>query len=203
MEKKLIGYKLIKPEYVVAAFDVLGWSNRAFIGKLKEGFIIETPEKDLSIRKVKEAGVLDLWFEPVYEEVKFKVGDWITVVKGSVHYCGEEGKSYEIIDIDERGWLYYSFNYAIDPHKVEVRHATPEEIKAAQTPQIEINGYKAEFFDTYVVFGCAQISKHVFIELANTDKYLASNREIESVTIGKGVFSMDVIKEIADYYNNK
>lgn len=70
------------------------------------------------------------------------------------------------------------------------------------TPNITINGYKAEFFPTYVKFGYAEINKEVFIELAIINEYGNTNREVESVTIGRGVFTKAQIKEIADYYNN-
>lgn len=70
-------------------------------------------------------------------------------------------------------------------------------------PQIEINGYKGEFFDNYVKFGCAEISKEVFIDLAKCREHKNTNRDIESATIGKGTFSKDQIKLIADYYLNK
>lgn len=79
-------------------------------------------------------------------------------------------------------------------------------------PQIEINGYKGEFFDNYVKFGCAEIHKNIFIDLNTLNKDLVngdgvigmkSNRQIESITIGKGTFSKEQIKLIADHYLNK
>jgi hypothetical protein len=59
MEKQIIGYKLIKPEYKYAVLKIL---NRTHF--------TQTPEltQDWSINKIKEAGVLDLWFQPVYKE---------------------------------------------------------------------------------------------------------------------------------------
>ena len=70
------------------------------------------------------------------------------------------------------------------------------------TPVIRINGYDAKFNEDSVVFGCARIGKEVFISLyeLNRLKLHNSNREIESVTIGNGEFSKEVIKEIAEYY---
>lgn len=43
------------------------------------------------------------------------------------------------------------------------------------------------------------------MELVNGDGVIGmkSNRQIESITIGKGVFSKDQIKLIADHYLNK
>ena len=70
-------------------------------------------------------------------------------------------------------------------------------------PQITINGYTGEFFDDYVRFGCAQIDREVFIDLFSCKEYCNTNRDIESVTIGKGTFSKKQIKEIALYYLEK
>ena len=107
--------------------------------------------------------------------------------------------------VDKSAWEY----------GVHFRKATPEEIKEAtksKCPQIEINGYKGEFFEDYVKFGCAEIHKNVFMnlkalnsDLENGDGIIGmkSNRRIESITIGKGTFSKDQIKLITDYYLNK
>lgn len=70
-------------------------------------------------------------------------------------------------------------------------------------PQITINTYTGEFFETYVKFGCAEISKEVFIDLHTAREYKNTNRDVESVTIGKGIFSKEQIKEIAEYYLEK
>ncbi|RPH25969.1 MAG: hypothetical protein EHM93_19765 [Bacteroidales bacterium] len=71
-------------------------------------------------------------------------------------------------------------------------------------PQITINSYKGEFFDWGVKFGCAEINKGTFIELKDLcGEHTHQNREIESVTIGKGTFTKDQIKLIAEYYLNK
>lgn len=80
--------------------------------------------------------------------------------------------------------------------------------KIASYPNIVIDGYKAEFFDSYVQFGSAIIDRDVFINIYESNNSFSlkggcSNREIESVTIGKGIFSKSQIKEIAEYYENK
>jgi len=86
-----------------------------------------------------------------------------------------------------------------------VRKATPEEIKTVQYPQITINAYKGEFFDTYVKFGCARIDKNLIISIWNLMSIDSNNpfKNLNSVTIGNGLFSKDQIKEIAEYYLNK
>lgn len=71
------------------------------------------------------------------------------------------------------------------------------------TPDIEINGYKAEFHEDYVKFGCAEIGVEMFTEL-NTFLHREflnyGNRQIETVKIGKGEFTVEHIKQIAEYY---
>ena len=79
-----------------------------------------------------------------------------------------------------------------------------EPVYEEEYPDITINGYKGEFFKDYVKFGCAEIDKEVFIKLHQLGQGIEHcNRQLESVTIGKGTFSKDHIKQIAEYYLNK
>jgi hypothetical protein len=69
MNKKIIGYKLIKPEYVNAVISITGiygYDNPVeFINNyFNSPFTIEGN----FIKSLKQAGVLDLWFEPIYEK---------------------------------------------------------------------------------------------------------------------------------------
>lgn len=132
MKKEIIDYKLIKPEYNSAVMEIIGHDS-------KDSIIGSITARE-SINRLKRAGVLDLWFEPIYKE---------------------------------------------------------------SAPDITINNHKAEFFDDYVKFGCVEIHKRVFINLATISDYPHTNREIESVTIGKGTFSKAEIKSIANHYLNK
>ena len=71
-------------------------------------------------------------------------------------------------------------------------------------PEIFINGHKGEFFPDYVKFGCAQIDRDLFDELVINgclDTRKNSNRSIESITIGNGIFSKSQIEQIVDYYD--
>ena len=67
--KKIIGYKLTKPEYEEAAgriaYGKLSSDNYKFI-KHKDD--IAFLFKSNAHERLQEAGVLDLWFKPVYEE---------------------------------------------------------------------------------------------------------------------------------------
>ncbi len=70
-EKKIIGYKMTKPQYAKAACKIEGY--RAF-GESVETLpiLFDGSEFEKSRRRAVEdlraAGVLDLWFEPIYEE---------------------------------------------------------------------------------------------------------------------------------------
>lgn len=57
-DKKIIGYKLVKPEYLAATEHIIPWSGKDFMlhSNCHKAFL--------------KAGVLDLWFEPVYEPVE-------------------------------------------------------------------------------------------------------------------------------------
>jgi hypothetical protein len=72
MNKKIIGYKLIKPEYEQAVDKIVLHTNS---GTTEYKHVKTTPLGGYSvtlnpesIKNLKEAGVLDLWFEPIYEE---------------------------------------------------------------------------------------------------------------------------------------
>jgi hypothetical protein len=72
MKKEIIGYKLIKPEYKKAYLRIAGIAETG----------CSTPGCDFAKdgivhHNVKEAGVLDLWFQPVYKnsEKFIKMGD--------------------------------------------------------------------------------------------------------------------------------
>lgn len=60
--KEIIGYKLVKPDYIKAACIISGNENLNYCGA---GFCF-TPNSP-SYDKLQKAGVLDLWFEPVYK----------------------------------------------------------------------------------------------------------------------------------------
>lgn len=108
------------------------------------------------------------------------------------HHPGYKKEDIAISPISGFGLVYWNGQWA------ELLHSTPE---------IEINGHKAEFKEWGVSFndGCAKISKEFFIELAKCCKgeFPNDNRRIEKVTIGKGEFTRDQIIEIASYYEKE
>ena len=83
MEKEIIGYKLIKSEYKEAACKIGATDLNSSLGK-------NIAEAKNTINKLKEAGVLDLWFEPVYKEEKQDIV--LTLSNGKQVTVTKEGK---------------------------------------------------------------------------------------------------------------
>lgn len=84
--KKIIGYKLIKPEYAEAASKI---SEKRLAGIYG---LLELDQFPDSIKAWKKAGVLDLWFEPVYEsgEITIDMGGFELKIKDGKCYHGSE-----------------------------------------------------------------------------------------------------------------
>lgn len=141
MEKKIIGYKLIKPEYANVSANIVGWNHPMYK--------LEKVTDQEYIKKLQKAGVLDLWFEPVYEQL-FKEGDSIIFLKS---FDGvDAGHIAKITIIRKDGahhpdsvWLSYSPNqhggggFKVLPSQdngyvygVDFRLATPEEIEKSK-----------------------------------------------------------------------
>jgi hypothetical protein len=64
MNKEIIGYKLVKPKYTTATRRIINCDPKY------DHFGINTLNGEGDIKLLKQAGVLDLWFEPVYKEDK-------------------------------------------------------------------------------------------------------------------------------------
>ena len=144
-QKKIIGYKLVKPEYEEAALKIAGlvnWSPSSI--KLEYQLF-----RNDCVEKVRNAGVLDLWFEPVYEEaIEFKVGDWVTCVSGFTNdwnaensYEGAGYKENYTFKIDDfRGDAAFEKNNNCGVYTKALRKAIDEEIKKLQTTTSRIGG---------------------------------------------------------------
>lgn len=89
MEKEIIGYKLIKPEYEEAAKAIC---DECVYWRRNDLYNLDAKTEKLSIPNLKNAGVLDLWFEPVYrgEEKVFKVGNFELTVKDKKVFHNDE-----------------------------------------------------------------------------------------------------------------
>jgi hypothetical protein len=131
MKKEFIGYKLTKPEYNRAAGRIAYQFDTDI--ETNEDGLCEFMKNSVAYDRLKEAGVLNLWFEPVYEE-EFKVGDWVVVLpKDKYYHNAEQGQAQLLVKILERDLLPYvlKFRNGKDNSYTNIRKATPEEIKRA------------------------------------------------------------------------
>jgi hypothetical protein len=165
MEKKIIGYK--------APYDLTDGTGAVAVQKghlfIKENHHYNAQGKVL-FGLPKE--IVEKW-EPVYEE-EFKAGDWVTVISVYSGDLIKMGETYQVMDVKEEKQLV---NLAAVPGSINkdggwntpkgnVRKATPEEIKKAQT--IKIGKYEAEFKRDYVKFGCQEFYKGALENLVKT-----------------------------------
>jgi hypothetical protein len=164
MEKKIKGYELVKSEYLAPArriLDCMPSNDHHPLGIIGH--------KD-DIERLKNAGVLDIWFEPVYIET-YNVGDWV-YIEGTAGSLGLPLKSTgDIVQIDEISALDVTFvrhgkRCASNPANIK-RLATESEYKKYLEPKVTIKGYTAKIGETTVTFGCQTYSKEFIIELAN------------------------------------
>ena len=204
MEKKLIGYKLngkVTADEVAALLDC---SETVY----SDGrFFKEEHLGSLTIERAQKLGILDLWFEPVYEE-EFKVGDWVELKAsgtGNGMPMEKESVIVQLLEIDES--KHPTGNYREDSHFMVkygsryyrtnkqwvLRKATPEEIAKAKYPDITIKGYKAEFEDNCVKFGCQTYSKEFVLTLSECLEKNDFDMEIRSEidAIAKYFISLD------------
>jgi hypothetical protein len=278
---EILGYVLTKPEYKSAALSI---ANIKDLDPDTKGcaFRNHSEVKD----KLLKAGVLDLWFEPVYKEPIYKVGDWVLLKGGNTGNGLTEDGIYRLMDINSKmqptgnieSRAHFMFRhkknvYFCTDKAYIIRMATYDEIakRAVEIakkdgivvganlmgimpsdhelsgvvseffidnypgrrpgnyvlflkfkndsrshcvynyydilqwepniPRVTINGHIGEFFEDKVKFGCAIIDKQDFIDLNNlATKSSITTKKLKSVTFGAGVFSREVIKEIAEYY---
>lgn len=146
MVKKIVGYKL-KHEYnyLISAAEKIGnFFNWSALESDKE-----YEWKNETIAEFKKAGVLDIWFEPVYkeEEEDFKINEWVFISsypscwaslcnkncpsKEEFPFIGQitqikkdEKHDYTGAEIDNFGW-----NLTKLIENKNIRKATPEEIE--------------------------------------------------------------------------
>lgn len=137
--KEIIGYKLKKDceQYKEAA------ANLSAIPSYPErrGYYCVN-DNSTSIENFKKAGVLDLWFEPVYKEEGFKVGDWVTVIKEFPASSKIDtlvlGRTYKLESYDGGTSLHIRRVPLIGVNNITncFRKATPEEIAKAQPKEL-------------------------------------------------------------------
>jgi len=140
VEKKIIGYKLVKEEYREAAAKIAKVTTFTLYN---DTHLSVNSDAEHCLRK---AGVLNLWFEPVYEEEKYNIGDWITItdLKQFVRGCSALGRgTFQVIKYNgryNRGLTIQEDGFFVkkgeDVWKIngDFAAATKEEILAAKYP---------------------------------------------------------------------
>lgn len=195
MEKEIVEYKLKFAEYIKAANTIIGTST----DYTKSGFIPDS----VAYKKLKEAGVLDLWFEKVYAP-EFKKDDYVTVVSiGTYDYNSSSGdtrpvigKTYKIynvsttyVDLDTPGGI-------IVIKSSDLRKATEDEVKKAQIQLPTINGKRCvDNGDKTITCGCTTKS---FDWILGVDYAMGEEIDISGTKV-----SDKEIRQIVEYINNK
>jgi len=210
MEKKLIGYKLNSKASANQVANVLGCANTVY----SDGrFFLEYHLTGYTLEQAKSLGILDLWFEPVYEDLlesmvkEFTAKTGIEV--GSTIVAPGKIKGKDCWNSGKEAW---ENNTAIQNRKVHKFMIHPDgttlliqvsgttnnvwysayKMKLVDsTPSITIKGYKAEFTEDSVTFGCQTYSKEFVLTLA---KCLTKN--------GFAMEIRDEIMEIAEYFES-
>ena len=138
-EKKILGWKLKDQKYAAASQQIVAY-----------GINNEVDFKDGSYAhsQMKEAGVLDLWFSPVYKEdkVEWKVGDYAYVYKLQEDGGGNNRKAVigEVFKISHVGqdWLNGAGSGTGLGVRIEnCRKATQAEIEAATQETINMGSF--------------------------------------------------------------
>ena len=139
--KKQIGWKMSKDKYNVAALKIANTSNWSDSGKY-----------DLSINsaaetRLKDAGVLDLWFKPVYEQVAVRVGQWITITDSNQFEpgCGGLGVGTFLVVAEAHSQGLHSheqgFNVRAKDGRIWRINGTFREATASEIPEFKVGDW--------------------------------------------------------------
>lgn len=185
--KEIIGYKLLQRELIDAVKGIIS----TFIDDGKN-VIISVPH---SIALLKKYGVLDLWFEPIYERF-LDLGDIVYVEFGGFGAATANGSIGRMIEKPNIKPRKYGGEYWEDTAKLyidckneiyglckgyRVRLATKEEQDDFTSPKLpEINGYNGKIGKTTIIYGCAIIPRSYFEDICGT-------RDIKSLVLSSGV----------------
>lgn len=145
-QKELIGYKLIKPEYEEAALLLCIKDGKGWAKDRKYHFSNES----IAYHNAIKARILDLWFEPVFFEEEFKIGDWVS-------FYSETNKKFHTAKITKLGSSYHYLSDGTEPFVHLLRKATEEEIAAATHKTVKLSIGKN------VDIGRDKLSNQVFI----------------------------------------
>ncbi len=200
MEKKIIEYKfktgMEKFRHAVGAITGVYWGD--------EWFTIDVALTSL-LENLRKAGVLDLWFDPVYEGVpKYKAGDWVLYdsILGDGMNLGKEetiqllakGDYDNISGLLENNHLY---NFVVNRGNYHLRIsskgikrlATPEEIEAAQREVITLRCEGGTFEIEVSKKGIYYRPEDKWLEVADLRSAISFTHLVRSSVIGSYEFT--------------
>ncbi len=161
MEKKIIGYKLKFVEYKDAV-RVISDDNEFDFDLFKR----EWQQYPSTKKKLERAKLLNVWFEPVYED-DYKVGDWVYVIQAQSGAMGANDRIGQVSnEKNKASGLGYGLLVNIDGRvwgigdNYKVRHATPEEIQNESTKTINI-GFEVKIKNKRAFVGNDDITEFV------------------------------------------
>lgn len=183
-DKKLIGYRLIKPEYAKAVLAIEG--GYAIGSAIADSQILKVSH-DTAIRKLKDAGVLETWFIPVYNTIvkPIRNGDWVKDKNSSnpARQCyTATANTIQLRTVFGRAddHTYYDIK--------DYRLATKDEIKLAHEFKLPtINGYMGRIEEELVIYGndCARIDIQMLKNMFSQN--YKGNRTIYEIELNSGV----------------
>ncbi len=161
MEKKIIGYKLKFVEYKDAV-RVISDDNEFDFDLFKR----EWQQYPSTKKKLERAKLLNVWFEPVYED-EYKVGDWVYVIQAQSGAMGANDRIGQVSnEKNKASGLGYGLLVNIDGRvwgigdNYKVRHATPEEIQNESTKTINI-GFEVKIKNKRAFVGNDDITEFI------------------------------------------
>ena len=171
MQSKIIEYKL-KSQYTTSCYDAV--CNICGCNPFKTDNHISCCFA-VSIKALNDAGVLDIWFEPVFE-INYKLEDWVTILGiGTSSWVGvfsgaKVGDTVKIQGISHNdGPRYYGSNWNL--RREDFRPATEDEIKAVLEPVLYFG--KVEFkLDKINMLYTTKYGPVSLDELQNAIKYI-------------------------------
>jgi len=195
--KNLIGYRLTKPEYNEAAVRITGMINTSYKGFIKDHLLTEKgilkPQYGVEeqypeyLENIKKAGVLDLWFEAVYEE--FSVGDLVYSLHNSRDYTKDHiYKIKEITKIAHINCIICENIHDNSPKDIQhFRKPTAQEIK--NYDKIKVGSYEFVFFGQTVEINAVRYTASEIEDLID----LMKKGQIRSLNVGcNGQYIIDL-----------
>lgn len=167
------GFKLKDDKYGKAASVLAGLSTSFTVGG-GLSFLYNSNTYHI----LKDAGVLDLWFEPIYGP-SFVEGDLVYVISGGEDNFWANGQVGEIVNMVKYVIKNNRGAYLRLAKGCKIRKASQEEINDYYFPFPNIGGYDGKVEDNKLKFGCVGIK-------ISTLQDLFSNIQIKNMTVEKG-----------------